>query len=249
MFKSFFTISFFLFSITALVRAQNFVSAGVGYNFSAATDLIIQTSKNQSSGYLENNYGSFGQGADFRAAFGRMITPAFGFEVDVNYRAGNKLEYRNYSDNNRFVPLSYTSHYWGVSPSVILKVNNNLFTSYIKAGVVFAFPQINNKIGPLDPTYYGNIQEVTNEYSGRLAFGYSGSIGAELSACSLCYFAEINFTALSWKPGKYKYTYNGASQEYTLKDDNGSLGPNDSIVPRMFPFSAFGLNLGVKYNF
>ena len=233
-----------------MTAAQPYITVGTGYNFPAASEIIYRPDKPHSNTSIEyeNKYGSFGQGLDFKAAFGTMITQNFGLEIGVNYRSGKKLEYQDYLDQSAFIPVTYTSHYWGISPTAILKVSEKSFSPYIKAGVILAIPKVTGEEGTTPPPYFPASWHKL-EYSGRLAFGYTGAIGAEMTQGPLSYFGEINFAALSWKPAKLKSSYDNSSAEYTLKDDSASLGPNDAVVPTMFAFSAVGINLGVKYNF
>ncbi len=242
----------FLFTTYCSLRAQYYVQVSTGYSIAAASELNYQRiiRIDDLSISRQNEYSSFGQGFDFKAAFGTFMTPGFGLELGINYHLSDKKTYEDHFSNAVSQSQYITSHYWGITPAVVLRIESQPLSMYAKAGIVFAFPNL--VVDAYQVPIWGNssnFPRYTNTYSGNIAVGYSGTFGVELAANGLCYFVEAGFTGLSWQPAALTETDGTYSIKFTLKDSISPTDPNTaSIAPRPTPFSAVGVTLGVKVN-
>jgi hypothetical protein len=241
MFKRFLFLIVVLSSVIAY--SQTYVSLGVGYGISSASEII--NTKATVNGE-QNVYGTFGSGLNIEGAIGNMMNENFGLELGISYKSGSSIAGTNETSRTPLLVTYDTKNYgsyFGINPSVVLSTKISSIAPYAKFGFILAFPSATR-----EENETGNATKY--EFSGGIAFGYTGAVGVKFGADKVQFFAELGLTSLSWAPTKLKYTTPRGSTEIDLKDETPASTPGTTttsmILPQMMPFSNIGLNVGAR---
>jgi hypothetical protein len=174
-----------------------------------------------------------------------MMNENFGLELGLSYKSGASMAGTDAASRSPFL-VTYDNKvygsYFGINPSVVISAKISSLVPYAKFGVILAFPSA---------TWEETFPTFTDkeEFSGGLAFGYTGAVGVKFGADRLQFFAELGLTSLSWAPTKVKYTSQNGSTEVDLKDETPAPTSGTITSQRlsaMIPFSNIGLNVGVR---
>ena len=241
MFKRFLFLIVVLSSV--LSYSQTYVSLGVGYGISSASEIVNTKATDNGS---QNVYGTLGSGLNIEGAVGNMMNENFGLELGLSYKSGASMAGTDAASRSPLLVTYDTKvygSYFGINPSVVVSTKISSIAPYAKFGFILAFPSATMENSePGFATKY--------EMSGGMAFGYTGAVGVKFGADKLQFFAELGLTSLSWAPTKVKYTSPSGSTEVDLKDEDPAYTPGTTItsqrLSQMIPFSNIGLNVGVR---
>jgi hypothetical protein len=240
MFKRFLFLIVVLSSVISY--SQTYVSLGVGYGISSASEII--NTKATVNGE-QNVYGTLGSGLNIEGAVGNMLNENFGLELGLSYKSGSSIDGTDAISRSPYL-VTYDNKvygsYFGINPAVVLSAKIGSVAPYAKFGFILAFPS-----ATWEETYPSYTDKA--EYSGGMAFGYTGAVGVKFGADKLQFFAELGLTSLSWAPTKVKYSSQNSSTEVDLKDETPAYTSGTVTSERlsqMIPFSNIGLNVGAR---
>ncbi len=212
---------------------------------------------------------SFGKGLNFGGGLGYMFTEHVGFEVGVNYLIGGETKSHDVTDfgsGSRTVDIALSAKMLRINPCFVISAGGDGASPYARVGVVLGsgkFIAKETSIGASGESY----QET--EFSGGLGLGFNAAIGLDYGVSDkLSLFGELNFIGMSYAPTKseiVKYTADGVDElsllttnekkvEYVNSYSYDTSQPESDDAPskdlkHSFPFSSFGLNVGVKFKF
>jgi hypothetical protein len=265
------------------LHSQNFYfSAGTSYNRAAAPNLFSCTENSSFNDGSKTTYqyksvkgsGSFGKGfqADFTAGY--MFTPQIGAEISSGYLSGASLKstestsnYIAYSSDQETTTIGSMFRF---SPAFKIIVGKGKLRPWMRTGVVIGVgTKLTEKHTSADYTDWGShYTKSVIEYSGRLSFGFTASLGADLMFNKhLGIFTDGSIIAQSWSPKRSRftsYTRDGIDQlplmttrdkETEYVDSYSYTTPiTDTSSPRkelkkFFPFSSIGITVGMRFSF
>ncbi|MBK0403604.1 outer membrane beta-barrel protein [Adhaeribacter sp. BT258] len=267
--------------------AQSFYAKlGGGYNFGLNSGIIFKSTENTHYSDVANPANSqkyervnlkLGQGGIFGGSLGYMFNNNVGFELGINYLAGEKTTYKsevNYtSDNPSVLPYSYslTNTYQSqivlVQPSLVIATDLPKLNPYTRIGLVIANGIIKHTQSFSNSK--GESEENKFKYSGGAHLGLQAAIGLNFKLNDkISIFTEGTFNNINFAPEKgmlTKSTRNGVNQLPTLNTSQKEIKYEDDPTfnfptqqspsePRTefrqrFPISSIGLQTGIKYNF
>ena len=181
-------------------------------------------------------------------------------------------EYSNYYTDN------WKASMIRIVPAIKLTCDSAKWIPYIKMGMALGIisSMTNDETG-VENSINNQIQttstsETNTKYTGPLAIGVMAALGVDYNITEMFgIFAEINYTGMSWAPTESvvtKATVNGSSiladlplsstqtnysNTYTpptitqLTNNYNALPA--SAIKQYYPFSTWGFNIGVKFNF
>lgn len=239
----------FLFAGNMLNAQSSFFVSG-GYGFSMASD-VVQTSyaeKQNSPTCIKQIHGSYGAGFSGTIGYTKMLTANFGIELGTSYKRGGSIDSKSefpirtveFPDGTgEIAAFTRKAHvnYIGIMPAAIIKSSMNWFSPYAKFGFIFAFPK-----GHDAESLWHTSADI--EYTGPMAFGYTGAVGTEFALYNTTFFTEFNAVSLSWKVTKRKWTSSDGSS--TQSGTMPPLGGTISDVNWRFPLSSIDINVGVR---
>ncbi len=245
----------FLFG-SGILHAQSSFFVSGGYGFSLASDMVQTnyTERQNSPTILKNIHGSYGAGFSGTIGYTKMLTDNFGIELGTSYKRGSSIESQSsfpittieFPDGTGEI-ATFTKkihvNYLGIMPAAVIKSSMNGFAPYAKFGFIFAFPK-----GYDAETLWHESADI--EYTGPMAFGYTGTVGAEFVFWNTTLFAELRAVSLSWKVTDEKLTSTDKYAPISL--DSGTTpnleGMNTNVNWRL-PLSSVDINIGVKVQF
>ena len=225
-----------------------YVKLGGGYGLGLATKYMYNSAIYPSWDY---KYGTYGEGINFQGGFGYNITPNIAFELAGSYTMGKKFEF-SYTDITIYNYKEYANTI-SIMPSAIIKAPMKNITPYMRLGIVIGIP---SKF--MEMTESGTGAQTGTDIikeSGGLALGFQGAGGVNLKASKqIGFFAEIFVVGMNYGPGKRENTenYTGVALEPTVTySETGTSTPgNYTTQPTPhYPFSSFGMNVGLTYTF
>lgn len=230
-----------LISFTAW--AQYYIRGGIGYGLSLGSQHIA-TSTNTVSPIrtYDGLYGSFGQGFNLGAAFGMSVNSNIKGELGISNLIGKSFEEKDVSSGGT-TTTTRQGKFFSFIPSVLITTQFHGVEPYARIGGIIAFPSFE-----IEESGEDNDK---SEYSGNIAFGFGGGLGAAIPLQgNLSFYAELTFTNLSWGPEEEKYTNwpSGETGTIKLKESYNENEQNTDIMPSI-PFGNVGINIGVILNF
>ena len=229
-----------------------------------------------SSSSQEQIRGSFGQGVYLGLSMGYMITPTIGFELKAEqqlaYSVNSISRYSSttvdpWSGNSSYVS-SYEETVSGsmtrLTPSFVFQLPGTKFSPYAQFGAILGFGKIMGQYEDIDT----DVTQGTYIMNGGLALGMNGEFGLNIKFTEkLSLNTGLSFSALSYAPARgelIEYSENGVDMlpqmsvsekevEFTSEvssNSNSSTNQNepDQMLKMWFPFSAVGLNIGLKFS-
>jgi hypothetical protein len=266
---------------TPLLFSQNlYIKAGggyrfgipavyIGYNFTQTYDYWGPTFANVVEDY-EGIYGTFGQGVCLEGAVG-VAGEYLGIEVGVTYLLNNSIQtsekgiFTDHSSSSgtttyTSTPLTYKSGMLSINPCLLFKTNLGF---YGRAGAVLGFPRHTIRSQNL----YSANTNITREYTGPPAIGYSASIGFAVAVGGVKLYIESDFVSLSWAPAESvltELTVDGIDQLATVPTAARKIrfvetiintltvrDPNAEMIElqEYYSYSSVGLKTGIIIEF
>jgi hypothetical protein len=232
-----------------------YVTAGVGYSFGAGTQSVgTSYTSGGPSESREGNYGSYGEGFKFGASGGYMFSRNLGAELGLSYWLGQAFELTD-------TQQSYVSHdkksgagFVG-APSIVLSLNLDPVNPYARFGLVIGVLKMTEE---LRYQMSNETDEVTNEETGNLAFGYAGALGIVVPAGGgVGFFAEAVIHSVTYSPYQRemtRYVVNGVdrlpSVQNKVMEFRESYNSDEAHVVQAVrrPFSSIGIVLGARFS-
>jgi hypothetical protein len=296
----FLTLMLLLINITN-THAQRFyinLDGSYGFNASSASygnaSTFIAANVTQPNGvtafynvnYNETGNISLATGVNIGGIIGYNICKHFNVEVGCYSVAGNTESY-NFSNIFYNQYSYYYTDNWKASmirivPAIKLACDSAKWIPYMKFGMAIGFisSMTNDETG-VDNILVNQFNttvttistsEVITKYTGSATIGFMAALGVDYSINErFGFFAEINYTGMSWAPTKSvitKSTFNGVDNladlttfqsqvnyvntyttpSITSLSTNFQSQPNTELK-QYYPFSTWGFNIGVKFNF
>jgi outer membrane protein W len=243
----------------AAAQAQDiYVKANLGYGFSAASgDQIIKDDKIQ--------FISYGAGFLGGAGLGYYINDNVAFELGINYHLG-----QNFKEEEKEGSMTSTMERRGsglqLTPSIVITTGkDDEIAPYARVGLLVGLMnqvQFKSK----DEAEFLGVKVSTDQevvHSGGVGLGGVAALGLDYNLSdNLAIFGEVQLTTFAYRPtkGELKVSKeNGVdnlgdkperekSWEYTTNTND--VKPDNNKLPAIkHPFSAVGINLGVKIGF
>ncbi len=273
------TVLLFVLLSTQLYSQGIYLNFGSGYSLCAAPKLTQDKNhiSNSDGVYLTDDYklvkgsGSFGKGIQVNASIGYMFNSNIGAELGIGYLIGSKTtDTYKYTYQSTFseIKSSMSGNMIRLSPALKITKTFGNIKPYMRTGLVIGVaPKLTEKHKSEMSTFAYSIIETQTEYTGGIALGFSGSLGADYSITDkIGIFAEFSVINQSWAPKKSKYTKyldNGTDQlpvmntsaketEYFESFYTDIQNPDHSSplkqLKQYYPFSSVGLNFGLHLN-
>jgi len=243
-------------SAVAIAKAQGaYVNVDVGYNLSAASDVI---GVNTTTSNNEIVKGTFGKGISFGLGVGYMFSENVGAEIAFSYLVGSKIET---TDNDGTITGTSEAKSKLMRLTPALKVTGGKsIKPYAKFGVILGLApkvEIESTGSGLTYTSTGN-----DKLSGGMSIGLMGAAGVDIELSKMVsVFVELNSFNQSWAPDKDEWTSTVTSLG-TTETESGTVNYEDKVstsssqsgsstqqLKMYVPFSSFGIHLGVKLAF
>ena len=222
---------------------------------------------------------SLGKGINFGGAVGYMFNKNVGTELAFDYLIGGKTSYTNSKSSNSTSSSSKTDYDISASmlqiiPSLVISAGMEKINPYAKFGFVIGSAKITTNQNTTNTASFGgstntNTSERTIETLTNTGLGFKGSLGAMFAVNSnISVFAELTSInmSLNLKSGTItKDTTNGVdnligksiNDTQTVYEDTLTTNSPKTVNPNepskaatiSFPFSSFGINVGLKYSF
>jgi len=237
-----------------------------GYYFPAGTQtLLFDEHTTATIDEQEPVNVSLGKGIEPGIAFGYMLSENFGAELGVSYLIGSKNEATQNDETRpreRFFELSGKSI--NFNPQILITGDFIGLKPFAKFGVVFGLASIDYRFEQIDNN---NTTIEEWKYKGGIAIGFSADFGVEYALSEkLAISASFRTVNMSYAPTEGSletFTVDGADElgnlvtrdkeiEFVDKIDYDIViddADPDQELKEKYPFSGFGLNIGVKYNF
>lgn len=234
------TVLTFLAVFIINTQAQFYVKAGAGYGI-----FPINGFK-----YFENSYlsggefyasdttqtpveKSWGTGLQTSIGIGYIISKNVSLELNGSYLSGTSLEP---AQPNRTQKFKSTGIY--IIPAVKFMVPQNNIIPYIRTGIIFALPKIEQ-----EETRTSKTGTYNRTIQGGIALGFETSIGMDIKINNkFNVYAEFFNTALSWKPNEYEVTQNYIGETTGTTEYTERTQPYER-------FSTLGIKSGISYMF
>jgi hypothetical protein len=235
---------------TSIGGSYNLLPKNIGnnYDFNSYMDGLTK------DGDIGN--GSFRSGVNYNLSLGYKISNHFSGELGVSYLDGNSKQSNQGS--------TFYSKWYGQMTCLtsILKysLKTRLFTPYIKEGIDVKIDgnithsfQFSSGGSPLGTDFYH-----TTTYYGGNSIGFLSSIGCDIKLVdNFTTFIEFLIIIQNWEPSHSESSFGGgvvgtgtinylnnASPYFNYNTNQPSIAPTYNN-----PFSCWGFNIGVKYNF
>ncbi len=172
---------------------------------------------------------SYGQGANIGLTIGYAFNQYIGVEMGFIYVLGSEITVINsYSSKGHFNELhfSYREEKYNTSgrmyqfiPSIVINPGLEKWNPYVRFGAIFGIASFSTTFSDLyeDSDNFRETIEYTMEYTGGIAFGFTGGLGIEyILKNNFTLFAECNVNGISYAPKQGKITE-------LIRDDVNSL--------------------------
>lgn len=230
-----------------------YLTANAGYGFGAGTQYIGPSMDNtKTPATTEGVFGSYGEGFKFGASAGYMFSKNLGAELGLSYWLGNTFELQ-YKSTAGLGTAKWSGSGFVAVPSIVLSANMEAINPYARIGLVLGILEVDYEYNAQSS---GQTQEIAQEATGNLAFGYAGAFGVLIPAgSSVGFFVEADIHSVTYSPSQAeytKYTMNGIDQlpslphkVYKYKESYTSADEAVYMAARR-PFSSIGVVVGVR---
>ncbi len=232
-----------------------YVTANAGYGLGAGTQFFgtgFDFTKTPAA--EEGVYGSLGEGLKFGASVGYMFAGNLGAELGFAYWPGKTIEIENKFTTGTGVRKWSGSGFVAV-PSIVLSANTEPVNPYARIGLVLGILEVENRY---ESRSSNNSQDIIQEETGNIAFGYAGAVGILVPAGrTVGFFVEAVIHTVAYSPGQSEYTRdmeNGVDRlpvlertVYEFKDSFTAADQGVYMAARR-PFSSIGFAAGVRIN-
>lgn len=252
-----------------------FIRVGGGYNMGIDQALIGQnetTTASTSSATVkrENVYGSYGQGINLGLRVGYMFTENIGADLGLNYILGAKHTITDKSTTS--ISTSEDTHEtWAntflINPCVVLSTSQEkMISAYTRFGIAIGMPSVTTTMKSTATSPVGNsTREGEMEASMAVGLGFTGAVGVDIHFGDMFgVYGELNLLSMSSKINSLEITKSTRDGKDVLNDipaDQRKINyvdeietktdetPKDQLRTGSNPFSALGINVGLKIRF
>jgi outer membrane protein with beta-barrel domain len=279
------TMTIVLSSISINSNAQNFylgLGLGIGLNASSQTigDDYTSTSTGSSLTTTDQNVkGSFGAGMNYGGMVGYKISEHVSAELGVSYLSGSAIQITSNTTDVGNYSVSSTRNMTGsmlrIIPSVKISGKQNIFTPYIRMGLVIGLsPSVTITNDSTDsytnifqtPPTTDTVISQTTKLSGGISIGFMGALGLNYKLSNvISIYAEVEMIGQTYAPTTGEMTVNTkdgvdqlsgmtTSQKQTNYVDSYSTTIINNSIPSTQlkfyePFSSWGFHLGIQFTF
>ncbi len=244
-----------LFGVTVGMAQGLYVTANTGYGFGAGSQYFggnYDFTKTPIP--IEGVYGSYGEGFKFGVSAGYMFSKNLGAELGFAYWLGKTLEMQGTFTTGVGVRKQSGSGFVAL-PSIVVSANTEPVSPYARVGLVLGILRVKNGY---ESHSASNSQDIMQEETGNLAFGYAGAIGLLVPAGRIVgFFVEASIHTVTYSPDQSEYTKyidGGVDQlpriepkVYKFKESFNNIEEGVYIAARR-PFSSVGFVVGVRIN-
>lgn len=253
----------FISSLALGAQAQGlYVGAGFGYGHSAGGGVF--GSNENADGSSEVVRGSYGSGMVFSLSGGYLFTNNVGLELLGGYVLGNKIKLTDES-GNRTGNDQFSGNTFYLNPSLIVRAGGeSKIKPYAKVGMFMGLANStiheSHSVFVNGANQFVRIDDDKFETKGGVAIGLTSALGLDIMMTDrIALFGELTTRLASWAPTSYTATtittdYDNniaqAPMEYSVSGNFVNETPANysgtNIPSQVLPFSAVGLNVGVK---
>ena len=223
----------------------------LGYGFPSGTS-YMQVNDGSTTKDVPFSFGSgFNMGISGSAWFGDHI----GAGLDLNYLIGSVYTFTN-SAPQAFGSVQTTDNWSGsmfaITPMLLLSAHSDGINPYGRLGLVIGVPTITD-----NQTQAGNSAAAgtnTDVYSGGMAVGLYAAFGVEIPLTdNLLLAPELFDRTMNYTPTQVENTqaYDNQTKYPTTtlvtSLANNSTASNTMLAPYRFPFSSWGIKVGLIY--
>jgi len=258
-------------ALSGVAYSQGFYfKAGGSYNLGLPSSIIannytdIVTSSSNTQQY-KNIYGTHGKGVGLEGAIGYK-GENLGIEVGISYLLKSSV-----GTTSRYIDTTYVDNFDNTNESSMLSlspcfvfITNVGF--YGRAGAILGFPKYTYKRHGTYSSSTTTTVDLTGEYSGDMALGFTGAVGFAFGSGGIKLYIEADVVSLTWAPTSFEYTeykVNGQDQLSTLTASQKKANyeetftiatpsnPNVASVSakNYLPYSSVGLKAGIMLGF
>jgi hypothetical protein len=244
-----------LFAVTVGTAQGLYVTANAGYAFGAGTQYFGGNyDYTKTPVPIEGVHGSFGEGFKFGVSAGYMFSGNLGAELGFAYWLGKTFEMQGTFTTGVGVRKQSGSGFVAV-PSIVVSANTQPVSAYARVGLVLGILKVKNGY---ESHGASGSQDIMQEETGNLAFGYAGAIGLLVPAGrTVAFFVEASIHTVTYSPDQIeysKYLDNGVDRlpvldpkVYKYKESFNNADEGVYMAARR-PFSSAGLAVGVRIN-
>jgi len=194
----------FLFAtliVATSASAQFYVSASGGFSVGSA-GVVTGTSLNTTQTEATNEYGSYGEGANFQLRVGKMFNETFGLEIGLAYLHGADQvidSYKLSSTNVVTEVVKGTAHAraFGLTAALVYNFNQNIYGKFgaiTKVGGKTEAEFMRSSTTPFGPI----VAEGAQDFHGRIPLGFTATMGYKYKlADNLNLFAEVEYLGIN----------------------------------------------------
>lgn len=185
-----------------------YASLNLGYGFGKSTmNLEYWNFYNSTSGTNsvtdEQVFVSLGKGLNFGGTFGNMFNENVGAELGINYLLGGKAKAKDEYTGGT-TEYNFYARMLRIIPAIVIAAGGEGINPYAKFGVVVSLGSAKYEMEDNDN---GDIMILKEKYSGGIALGFMGAVGALFPLNdNMSIFAEINTINQSYAPKKGEIT-------------------------------------------
>lgn len=231
-----------LLVLPCMAWSQYHIRLSAEYALGLQKDFVVNSNV---SGQFTNQRGSYGNGLQFAASFGKDLSPNTVLLLDFGYQNGTEYVRRYTVGTVENESIGHGSSF-SLTPNLMVKADGLRFTPYVRFGVILAVPKI------VEERRYTNDPEGRNlyEYRGGLAWGTLGAIGFEyMPGANSVVFIEAVSRNLLYHPQILSNVENykdfAPVQDLFFAQEPSSATEIQAVSKN---FSTLGLTLGVKLN-
>jgi outer membrane protein W len=242
-----------------------YLKANIGYGFGTSASGLSTIDDDK----IRNM--SLGAGLEGGAGLGYYFTDNLAIELGVGYHVGRNLKSEQIEHSSRTFSSEFRGSGFQLTPSIVITTGReNAISPYARVGLLV---RLMNRVKEVEKETYV-ISEATGSYSviieaetlhtGGIGLGGVAALGVDfIISDHLVLFGEAQLTSFAYSPtnGNLRaYRIGGTdrmnllpdhrkSWEYTDNNNEVIPGENNKREAVKFPFSAIGVNLGVKFGF
>ena len=265
------TTNIILLSVAILIASNDlcaqggYISFKGGYGISTASQSLGISGNSDS---LERVKGSLGEGLQAGLVIGTMLNSTVGLELGATWLNGSTFQ-STYSSSSSYVKNSseFSANMLRLFPAIRIASANEGTKLYATVGAAIGLGGKRQILESSTHPYYPST-EYTQEYSGGISVGFTGSLGAEFkTGARSFFFTEATIISQSWAPSKAEitsYSVNGQDKLSTLTtsvretefvsetSESGFSSSSDPNQPSKqlksyFPMSSIGINVGFRF--
>lgn len=196
----------YLFLFAALIvatsaSAQLYVSASGGFSAGSA-GVVTGTSLNTTQTEATNEYGSYGEGANFQLRVGKMFNETFGLEIGLGYLHGADQVIDSYKLSSANVVTEVVkgtarARAYGLTAALVYNFNQNIYGKF--GAITKVGGKTEAEFVRTNPTPFGPVVATgAQDYHGRIPLGFTATMGYKYKLSdNLNLFAELEYLGIN----------------------------------------------------